>query len=109
MTRRRNDSKWRSEVIAKRGDWCRRCKRTGVQADHLVPRSQGGPSVVENGMPLCPECHQLKTEHKVLVQQSWLDPDQVDWLETNRWVWWDEDGEVYGPLRKSYAQAKETR
>lgn len=88
-----------------RGQYCRCCLRSGpVQADHVMPRSQGGQSVVENGMPLCDECHRAKTEHRVLVKKSWLDADQLEYLETVGWVWWDSTGEVYGHGRKSFAQ-----
>ncbi len=104
---RRNDSPWRKEVLAKRGQACRRCGRSdGIQSDHIKPRSQGGTSVVENGLPLCMGCHRLKTEHRILVDKRWLDDDQVDWLRDVGWVWWDDDGEVYGPGRKSFARER---
>jgi len=105
---RRNDAPWRNECIALYGDWCRRCKRTGVQMDHMIPRSQGGPSVVENGLPLCPACHQRKTEHahELLIQPEWLTDDQIRWLADNGYAWWDDEGEVYGTSRRIFAKRR---
>lgn len=109
---RRNDSGWRAEVIARRGGFCRSCGDTGhVQADHIWPRSQGGPSVVENGLMLCGEfsrntpggCHPAKTEHRMLIERSWLDPDQIDWLRDVGRVWWDADGQPHGQGWRDFA------
>lgn len=77
----------------------------------MIPRSQGGPSVVENGLMLCPSCHQRKTEHahELLIQYEWLTQAQVDWLRANGHVWWDEDGETYGQHRRLFAQRKVTK
>lgn len=100
---RRNDSQWRNECIALYGDWCRRCKRTGVQMDHMIPRSHGGPSVVENGLLLCRDCHQDKTDHKLLVKYEWLTVEQVEWLKVNGYAWWDDEGEVHGERRRIFA------
>jgi 5-methylcytosine-specific restriction endonuclease McrA len=85
-------------VIAKRGAYCRSCG-TGqdLQADHVMPKSQGGRSVVENGTMLCRTCHQAKTEKRIKYKREWLDEDQVDWLAKTGWVSWDEDGRTRGP------------
>ena len=68
--------------------------------DHVIPRSQGGPSVVENGLPLCGPfgngCHDLKTAHRLLIEQSMLDVDQIQWLADSGHVWWLPDGSVAG-------------
>lgn len=70
-----------------------------------MPRGQTGPSVVENGLILCRACHQLKTEHRILVEFHWLEPDQVEWLATVRWVAWDADGEPYGNGYRNFGLA----
>lgn len=102
---RRNDAGWRAECEAKRGLVCRGCGDTNhVQMDHIWPRSQGGPSVVENGLPLCGEfsrntpggCHPAKTAGRIVIEFSWLDPDQVAWLAAVGWVAWDADGQPRG-------------
>ncbi len=103
--RRRNDGPWRNEVMETFGSWCRCCKRNGdVQADHMRPRSQGGKSVVGNGLPLCDQCHRNKTEHRMLVRPEWLEPQHFTYLKESGWAWWDEAGEVYGEGRKSFAR-----
>jgi len=82
-----------------------------LQCDHIWPRSQGGPSVVENGLLLCGpfapgECHRRKTEKLLLVERSWLDQDQVDWLASVGWVEWI-DGEPHGRGCRSFAPTEE--
>lgn len=115
---RRNDSGWRAECLAVRGSSCRACGSTGpVQMDHLIPRSQRGPSVVENGLPLCdpwasgssfPEgCHQAKTDHKLLIRPEWLDADQIAWLAEKGYARWCPDtGEVSGEHWKIFDNAR---
>jgi hypothetical protein len=73
-----------------------------------MARSQGGPSVVENGMMLCRECHQRKTERRMLIRREWLDPDQIAWLADVGWVWWDETGAVWGRGRNGFAMEETT-
>jgi hypothetical protein len=90
-------------VIALRGGYCRACGTTrDTQADHVKPRGQGGPSVVENGMMLCRTHHEQKTYSEIVIDYRWLDPDQVDWLADVGWVWWYEDGEPLGPGRRHF-------
>lgn len=101
--RRRNDGPWRAEVILLRGGFCRVCWTTrDLQADHVMPRGQGGPSVVENGTVLCREHHEAKTERRLLYRRAWLDDDQKAWLRDVEWVWWDDDGEVHGRGRRGF-------
>lgn len=96
---RRNDSEWRTEVMALRGNACRvpGCELWPIEADHLIPRAHGGPSVGENGLPLCRAHHGQKTAHTLLIEQSWLDFDQVEWLREQGYAWWETDGTVSGP------------
>lgn len=109
----RNDSRWRSDVMEKRGHRCRACGGDrDVQSDHLIPRSQGGPSIVENGTPLCGPfgrgCHDRKTAHLLLVKREWLDSDQVAWLELAGHAIWLPDGTVAGRHNVLFAAANDT-
>jgi len=99
--RPRTDSTWRAECVARRGSYCRGCGDTRQpQADHIIPRAQGGPSVVENGMilggPFGCGCHDRKTAHRLLVQRAWLDDDQVQWLAEHGHVTWTATGDPTG-------------
>lgn len=109
---RRNDSSWRTECLARRGAWCRACGSSrDLQSDHLIPRSQGGPSIVENGLilggPFGCGCHDRKTAHQLLIQRAWLDPDQLTWLEQEGHATWGPDGVVSGKHCRLFAD--ETR
>jgi hypothetical protein len=98
--------------MAARGTLCRGCGgREHVQADHLIPRSQGGPSIVANGLPLCGEfgtgkCHVRKTNHELLIKREWLDGDQLDWLKASGNAWWLPDGTVAGRHCRLFAPAE---
>lgn len=106
--RRRNDAPWRAEVIALRGRYCRACGTFRLlQCDHVKPRSQGGKSVVENGMMLCTHCHLRKTERSMLIEFEWLDADQIVYLAEIGWVDWDEDGQPFGNGMRGYAPLDE--
>lgn len=103
--KKRNDSGWRREVMALHGEVCASCgDASHVQADHLWPRGQGGPSHPLNGLPLCGEfsrntpggCHPKKTAGTMLIRPEWLLPEQVVWLAEVGWVAWDADGQPYG-------------
>lgn len=94
---RRNDAPWRNECIALYGEWCRVCGTSrDIQLDHVVPRSQGGPSVVENGLPLCRPHHEDKTNGKLKFDRDWFTDEQLTWLEQVGWVAWDDEGRTYG-------------
>jgi 5-methylcytosine-specific restriction endonuclease McrA len=97
--RRRNDSQWHADCVEVRGDLCRvpDCPFPHpVQMDHLIPRSQGGPSIVANGTPFCRAHHQMKTDHLLLVKPEWLDADQIKWLSDEGHAEWLDDGTVAG-------------
>lgn len=89
---RRNDAPWRAACLEAWGHSCVACGAAPVQMDHIMPRSQGGPSVVENGLPLCPTCHWKKTAGTMVIEYHWLARQQVDWLAEAGWVEWDKDG-----------------
>jgi 5-methylcytosine-specific restriction endonuclease McrA len=93
--RSRNDSVWRQVCLDRRGRYCRaqdgRCAGP-LEVDHVWPRSQGGLSVVENGLPLCREHHRLKTIGRLRIWRRWLDADQLAWLAETGWVVWNDAG-----------------
>jgi len=99
----KSDGPWRLECILKRGSFCRACGSTKhFEMDHIWPKGQGGPSVVENGLALCGawgdcQAHALKTAGSIQIHREWLDDDQIEWLEQVGWVAWaPADGAVTG-------------
>lgn len=97
MAKKRNDSEWRAECIATYGNQCASCG-TGywIQMDHIMPRSQQGDSVVPNGLPLCRDCHERKTNSQLQIRPGWLTRQQREYLRDKAWVFWGEDGTPYG-------------
>ena len=95
--KRKNDAPWRNAVFALRGPWCRSCgTNRDLQCDHIKPKSQGGPSVVPNGLPMCRDCHEKKTNSQLKFRHEWLDDDTIAWLAEVGWVAWDDAGQPYG-------------
>ena len=46
------------ELLAATGRQCCLCQRMhGVQIHHIEPKEDGGEDVIENAIPLCPNCH----------------------------------------------------
>lgn len=83
------------------GPGCVACGLVGhAQADHMIPRSQGGKSDVENGLPICGPygcgAHDRKTAATLRIDPGWLTAEQIQYLEAHDWVAWDENGEPYG-------------
>lgn len=107
--RRRNDSAWRKACIAEWGDTCSipGCEHPNeaVQMDHLIPRAHGGPSVIENGWPLCRTHHQQKTDHLLRVDPRWLTLRHRLWLRDHRYATWRPDGLVTGPRCRIFTDA----
>lgn len=100
---RRNDAPWRAECEAAYGSVCivPGCGSRAIEMDHIKPRSQGGQSVVENGLPLCGEFstnrhHPAKTAGTLKFDWAWLTPAQRTYLAKIGWVDWDEDGKPFG-------------
>ena len=100
---RKSDGPWRLDCLMKRGTFCRSCGATAsLEVDHIWPKGQQGPSVVENGLVLCGSwgscgAHERKTRSELLIERSWLDDDQIAWLDEVSWVRWDpETGDVSG-------------
>lgn len=119
MTRkpRKNDAPWRNQCAEARGLYCRSCGESDPQrleCNHVWPKGQQGPSVVENGMFLCGwrstvtpgGCHPAVTEARLLMRRDWLDPDQVAWLAEVEYVWWDDKGEVWGRGSRRFAPVR---
>lgn len=110
--RRRNDSQWRADCLELRGEWCRvpECPHPQpVEMDHLISRGQGGPSVVQNGLPLCRVHHQMKTDHLLLIAPEWLAADMILWLSNEGHAEWLYDGIVVGRHRKIFADGTPDR
>jgi 5-methylcytosine-specific restriction endonuclease McrA len=100
VTRRPSDGPWRDLCADRRGLRCRAEVLGGcdgaLQCDHIWPKSQTGPSVVENGAFLCRRHHTMKTEAELRYRFEWLDQDQVEWLAKVGWVVWDAAGQPSG-------------
>ena len=51
-------------TLATYGDRCHlagpRCRRTATTADHLIPRSRGGPDTLANLRPACAPCNRQR-------------------------------------------------
>jgi len=56
------------EKYEEEGSWftCAHCgkrfKKSGVQADHVIPRTNGGSFSIDNGQVLCIKCNQIKND-----------------------------------------------
>lgn len=109
MAKRRNDSAWRAECLEAWGHSCVVCGATPVQMDHIMPRSQGGESIVWNGLPLCEPDHRAKTEHRLLIRPEWLSDGQRAYLRARGWVWWDETGRPCGRGMRSFDDTADRR
>lgn len=69
------DAAQRSRIHARAGHQCehkpligRRCRRAGVQADHVYPHARGGATSVANGQSLCAFHNRTKS---ALVPSRW--------------------------------------
>lgn len=110
----RNDAIWRRDCIALYGERCVACGDRRVEMDHIIPRSQGGRSVVENGLPLCGAWsqsvdgghHGMKTAGTLKIRREWLTEAQVVFLAEQGWVYWNDRGR---PLGRGYRHFDEAR
>lgn len=115
---RRNDAQWRKDCEALYGSRCivPGCGDPAIEMDHIKPRSQGGKSDVENGIPLCGAWsktvpgghHQMKTNGALKFDPDWLTPEQRTYLAKIGWVDWDEDGQPYGEGWRHFTERKRT-
>jgi hypothetical protein len=109
VQRRRREAQWRHRVLEARGTQCRAawCVRmTDVHAVPLVPH--GGTFHPANGLPLCRRHRELKADG-LLVDPSWLDADQVEWLADEGHVEWLLDGVTVGRHRRLFADGPDRR
>ena len=112
--RRRNDGPWRQQCLDLYGPRCKACGSTEVEIDHIIPRSQGGASDVENGLVLCGQWsptvpgghHGLKTAGRLLIDPAWLTAEQRAYLALQGWVDWDRYGRPFGRGFKHFGPIK---
>jgi hypothetical protein len=112
VARRRNDGPWRREVMEVRGPQCRvtGCGRMlDLHAHHIIHRSMCGPSIVQNGMPLCEEHHAMVHAYELRISPEWLDADQIEWLSDEGHAEWLFDGVVVGRHLKLFADGPDRR
>lgn len=64
------------------------CLSVTVQADHIIPRSQGGLSDLYNGWLICPAHHESKTSGVLMIDPAWLRPEHHAYLAGHGWVEW---------------------
>lgn len=103
-TRPTSDAPFRAEVMAAYGEVCRVCGATGwVQAAHIMAKSQGGPSLVWNGMPLCEPDHTAYDGYRLKLRREHLTNEQAAWLEEYGYIAWDDDGQPYGRGARRFA------
>lgn len=56
-------------------------RETLMTADHIIPKSKGGPKTVENFQPMCSPCNQAKAD---TVPEGWVDERDPKTLTRNR-------------------------
>lgn len=98
--RKYKQSAWRKACLQVRPAVCIAASLGGcegqLECDHIFPRSQGGPYVVENGAFVCTRHHRMKTDSELKYRREWLGADQVKWLADVNWVRWLSNGDVEG-------------
>ena len=112
--RPRNDSQWRADCIETYGARCLACGDPNIEMHHIIYRSHCGPSVVENGIPLCGAWsstvdgghHAAAHAGKLKICPEWLTDAQRIFLAKYRWVDWDASGLPFGQGYKHFAPRK---
>lgn len=60
----------KNKILARQHYKCAKCgKKLDPQAKHIHhirPWSEGGKTIAENGMALCPTCHEKQTQEEIL-------------------------------------------
>jgi len=60
--------KQRKKILERDGNKCQWCERTEIEGvrlmiDHIAPQSKGGEATLENGMVLCTQCNNKKSNY----------------------------------------------
>jgi 5-methylcytosine-specific restriction endonuclease McrA len=86
VTKRR----WHGSIREAWGGQCAYCGATAQSLDHVIPRSQGGPTVRENCVPACLACNGSKGSREVLswwrLRPGWSalrEQQLLEWLAGN--------------------------
>jgi len=69
--------RWRQSLHQLTNHCCIYCGQRSESIDHVLPKSQGGPSVTENCVPACLACNGHKSDCDAFFwyrQQSFYDP-----------------------------------
>lgn len=83
----------KKEVRRKADFNCCRCRATGIEVHHIVPKAYGGTDDIDNAAPLCPNCHRFFGN----------DPKQRKQIKEMRDVWYDKVSSMhlYLPIEKT--------
>jgi hypothetical protein len=101
---RKSEAPFRHEVMAAYGKVCKACgSTTWVQAAHLWAKSQGGPTIVDNGVPMCRTHHEDYDQYRLQMRYEWLAPNQLAWLAGSGYATWDEFGQPVGRGARRFA------
>lgn len=101
---RKSEAPFRHAVLAAYGKACKVCgSLTWVQAAHIWSKGQGGPTIEENGVPLCRPHHEDYDQYRLQMRYEWLAPNQLAWLATSGYATWDEDGQPIGRGARRFA------
>lgn len=91
--------KWyalRRKVLKRDGWICRYCGEPACQADHVIPRSKGGPDTMKNLVACCPVCNRvaggrqfpsLKAKRYWILRQRGIKVSTVKKQESGHWEW----------------------
>jgi hypothetical protein len=94
---RPSEAGFHREVMDAYGRRCAVCLDGGwVQSAHIVGKGQGGPTVVENGLPLCQADHTAYDQYKLRLRFEHLTPTHRRWLAEVGYVDWDAGGQPFG-------------
>lgn len=100
---------WRGAVMLAGNFQCAGCGYGVVrylEADHIIPRAQGGLNDVDNGLVLCGEFGQCKRHPRktagepAIIEHRMLRDEQVAYLSEHGWVEWVETTRLADPRRQ---------
>ena len=73
---------------------CCRFQRIGVEIDHIIPQSLGGPDTFDNAAPLCPSCHSEFGDNPIKRRET---------IQLRDW-WYKKVAQMFGPLHGDLLQ-----